>query len=368
MMRGMRALLSTAVIGTVMTGCGSGAWKPVVWATGPVDAKSTPVAFEFAPNTNGTELVLAVLGHAKTSEATGISAFEIQVGACTRSVTMAPARGAAPAVADPALDRITLRVQELSVRCRTYVEQEVQHGGSEPKKLGDAQLVEKQACDKTPIDHVVTRYRFELDAKFTPPDWAELERVHHAKLAFGPPRCGSTAKNEVRAVLHAASQPAPPHLAPPPDAAAQIIDLATRAEAAELPGAATDFAERALAALAAAPELVATDQLADRIAAALFFAVAIDVDKFLHGDLPKGEATPEWVAQVGAEIDRIAKRYEHIKELVQLPLVVPWLHAGARELAKLHEHTAMLLEAAHQTTAAANERAKATALREQAGH
>ena len=364
---GMRAIALVLLVG-----CGGGSWKPVVWREPPADPKAAPVEVPFPDGTNGTELVVALLAHAKGAEATGISRFEIEVGGCTRTVTVAR-RAVAPEPM-PELDRITLRVREGKLFCRTLVDQKITPGSNvqDPdgrrNRLGDASLVEREECDLQPIEHVVTRYRFEVDHKFTTPDWAEIARFMHVDLAFDTPHCGQPAKNEMRAVIHHGDGLSPPVASNQRFDAGTVITLATRAEAAKLPGEATDLAQQAIDAVAANDPMAGLDdaranELAERIAAAHFFAVAIDVDTFLHRELPP-QITEAWATEIGADIDRIAKRYERIKDLVRIPVAIRWLRAGAERLAALHEHTAKLLDEGNQTKAADAERAKAAALLE----
>jgi hypothetical protein len=389
--QGMLAGMRLAAL--ILAGCSSGgAWKPVVWTEAPADPKARPIAYDFPDGTNGTELVIGVLAGAR--ESTGVSKFEIQVGPCTREIAVQPRAGALEPI--PALDRITARVRETEVHCKRSVDQVVTHdgpketqksptapaappGGPAPPptnrgnapagRFGDAQLVQQESCDQQAVEHVVTRYRFELDHGFVPPDWAEVARFTGTRLAFGTPRCSGEPKNEIRAVLHSVS--APRVAAPParPGEAAAILELVKRAEAAaaaKRPGEATALAEQALAAVATGEPMLGLDdaratELAERIAAAHFFAIEMEVDMFLHRELP-AQVTETWGAEIGAEIDRIAKRYERIKDVVRVPGTVRWLRAGAGRLADLHEHTAKLLDAAHQPKAAELERARAREL------
>ncbi|MEO8705008.1 MAG: hypothetical protein ABI867_33455 [Kofleriaceae bacterium] len=363
----------------VLAACSnSGGWKPIVWNIAPADPKAKVVEYEFPDGANGTEIVIAMLAQAR--ESTGVSGFELQVGTCTRTIAVGPVI-AAPAEHAPELERITLRVKETRLTCKRSVDQVVTPGSgaerppttgltpSPTNRFGDAEMKVSESCEHLPISHVVTRYRFEVDHAFVPPDWAEVARFTGTRLAFGSPRCAGTPKNEIRAHFHTVTAPRPSASAAPEPAVAAIIELANRAEAAAAakhPGEATNLAEQAIAAVAASDPMLGLDDakadaLAERIAAAQFFAIEIEVDTFLHHEVP-AKLTESWAPGLGAEIDQIAKRYERIKDLVRLPVVIPWLKRGAARLASLHEHTATLLEASLQPRAAAVERARAAAL------
>lgn len=84
-------------------------------------------------------------------------------------------------------------------------------------------------------------------------------------------------------------------------------------------------------------------------------------DRFLRRPLP-AQIDTQWATELGAEIDRIAKRYERIEDLVRLPPVELRLRAGAARLAELHLHVARLLDDAGPLRAAEAERDKARAL------
>jgi hypothetical protein len=69
-----------------------------------------------------------------------------------------------------------------------------------------------------------------------------------------------------------------------------------------------------------------------------------------------------WATATGAEIDRIAARYQRIQDRVRLPAVAGWLRKGAARLAQLHRRVAELLDGSGQIDAANAELAKARAL------
>jgi hypothetical protein len=347
----------------VLVGC-SGGWKPHVWSELD-DPEARAVTVEFPDGQHGTELVLAVLAQAKAAEVSGISKLEIQLGRCVREISTQPAARLPATEPTPELERIVVRARETKYTCKQLVEQQHTRGsGSGLDGLGDAQLVESDACEHTPVEHVVARYRFELERRFVPPDWNEIARWTHVKLAFGPPRCGGEPKNEISARFHKRSHPAPPALRPAaPASAAAIVELVKRAQAAaeaRRPGEATDLAEQALAMLAHDLGPL-DDDVASWIAAAHFYAVEIDVDRMLRREQPV-KIDAAWAAEIGIEIDRIAKRYERIKDLVRMPVVARWLRAGAAQLAKLHLHAAKLLEAGGHSQAAEREREIARSL------
>jgi hypothetical protein len=355
---------------------GGGAWQPRV-VSELEDPKAHTVAVEFTDGQNGTQLLLAVLGQAKTANTSAISHLEIQVGRCTRRVEAAGAGAGATMAVDPELDAITLRAQETKYTCQKLVEQVLtpRGGGAFGQAgLSDAQMQERTDCQLAPIEHVVTRYRFELDHKFVPPDWDEVAKWTKARLAFGPPRCGGEAKSEIRARFHSASKP---HPAPPlpamiatPEMILSFVERAQVAASSGKPGEAVHLAQQAIAAFADGGALAGLDEtkkqlVAGALAAAMFFAVEIDVDKFKKIELPL-QIDDTWARETGAQLDRIAKRYERIKDLVRLPIATRWLRAGAGRLGELHLHLADLLDQAGQKTSAESEREKARALAAQA--
>src|SRR4051812_9748098 len=109
------------IAGLLVVGC-AGPHVIPVWSAPPAsDPDAERVAVEFPDGTNGTELVLGVLAHAKELDATGVSGFEIEVGGCTRAIAAAPA---ASEGGDP-VDRVVARVREMTVACRRQVDQEM---------------------------------------------------------------------------------------------------------------------------------------------------------------------------------------------------------------------------------------------------
>ncbi len=354
--------MKRAVLLVAIASCHSQGSTLAIWNERPQDPKAQVFATAFPDGTNGTELVLGVLAAARAQEVASVSAFEIQVGPCVRAVTV-PAANHASVAAAPETERIVFRARETAFTCRRFVKQElVPSGGGgmgEKKGLSDPQMQTAEECDRVPIDHVVMRYRYEVDHGFMTPDWREVKRWTGLELELGPPECGHPASNEVRAVFHAGRPPARP-IERQTDRAAEVIALAQQAQAAaeaNRAGEAAEVATRALATLSVA-DLPVDERLADAIGAVQFFAVEADVAAFLARRAP-ASIDPQWAKAVGADIDRIAQRYQRIGDLVRLPEVMPWMRRGAGQLAKLHRRVADWLDELGQFPAADIERAKA---------
>ena len=336
------------------------------------------ISAPFPDNQNGTELVIAVLARAKAVDAPAIGDLEVQVGGCVREVSAEP-QAIAMRATGPELDPIVFEASETRYKCRRSVDQQLTPSPSEDSgpnqkrvvRFSDAEMVASDVCEHLPVTHLVTRYRFEVDHGFVPPDWREIERWTSATLTFGPPRCGLAPKNEIRARLLShrprAKTPAPGHVAS--GASRIVIELvrrAAQAAAASQPAVATQLAEQAIAAFgdgrAMADDSDADNPaLADAVAGAYFYAVERDVDELLHRPAPSTFDTT-WAAAIGADLDRIAARYQQIQDRVRLPSVTRWLRMGAMRLAELPLFLAKQLDAGGQLDAASRERAKARAL------
>jgi hypothetical protein len=375
----------------LVAGCGaSDAWKLHVWSEPLDDPKAAELDVPIADGQNGTELVLGVLAKAKAAKASGISQLEIQIGRCIREVSEQPRPEPSVASPEPALDRITLRVRETKYTCRHAMQQVADHGGiprgldritpppapggNSGKRFGDAELVEVEDCGHAPIDHIVTRYRFEVDHQFVPPDWKQIARSTKLELAFGPPHCdASVEKTELRARFHTSvsvgATPPAARVSPHKPSSKDIIALVSNAKAAaeaKRPGEATALAQRALAAwgdgdLLGELDVATATEVADWIAGARFYAVEMEVDQYLHRDRPQ-QADAAWATEMGAGIDRVAKQYEQIKDLVRIPRAEHWLRMGAGRLASMHLYAAEMLDQLGQPTAAEAERTKARKL------
>ncbi|HEU0032471.1 MAG TPA: hypothetical protein VFQ53_17685 [Kofleriaceae bacterium] len=334
-------------------------------------SRSRAVQLPFADGQHGGELVLALLAKARRADAAGIAELEIQVGPCVREVSVAP-RAVPAQRPTSALDRITLVATETRYTCRDRYElHDTPAGDPHDAKspAGDSEIVAVPECTHDPIEHVVTRYRFEVDHRFVTPDWDMLARWTGVPLRAGAPRCGLPPKNELRAKLVAKTD-APALAAVPAPAAtpAAIIALAKDAERTARDGHADDAARLATEALAALDDRMldgldgkARDELVYWIAAAHFYQIEPDVAAFLARAAP-ATATPAWAAELGGAIDRIAARYTALRDLVRVPAVEHWLRAGAQRLSTVHAHAAELLDRVGQSNAAEAERAKARAL------
>lgn len=360
----------------VLAACGTSAsgWRARVWSSPPMDAKARKLVVPIAPGQNGTELVLGVLGIAKQLDAS-VSGLEIQIGSCARSVVpanlpAATSRGAS--LTDPVLvgapltDRVLVRAHESTFRCKRYTEQIIIH----PKEgIGDTKIVTTDACDHVPIDHLVLRYRYEIDHRFVPPDFKEVERWMATKLVFGAPRCGLPPRTEMRARFHGKELPDPPAIAAPQVAArtsqahGAFVEASRQAQKAAQAGNAdnaTRLATNALAMIETAEVTPVDDTLAHWIAAARYHVVEAEVSA-VAARLTPAVVDQAWATQIGADIDRVARRYEQIGDFVRDPQAAKWLRAGGARLAKLHARVAAILEEAgyDRPARAARERAKA---------
>jgi hypothetical protein len=345
-------------------GCAGHAWKPVV-VTAPPDRPVAEIAYPFHDGQNGTELVLAVLAQAKAMEVETLSGFAIRVGGCTRAVSADADLGTAAAGTE--LDRIVFRARETQLVCRKRVEQTIEHGGPDGNGkmgFGDPVLVVRQSCEPRPVDHVVIRYRHEIDHGFIPPDWDEVERQTGVRLALGPPHCGDVAGNEVRVQFHrdAATHVEPVRSHRAGDVARDsVIRLAREASGAQRPTEAARLADRALAAIPVDEDV--DPELADAIACAHFFAIEREVDAFL-GRAPPAVIDAQWASETGKQLDAIARHYEQLRDRVRLPSVATWLRKGAARLGTLHLHVARILDDSGQAEAAKHARDQARALDE----
>jgi hypothetical protein len=380
--RATRSALVACALAVACGGPGKGIRTPLsLWETPPADPAPRSMEIPFPDGQNGTQLVVGVLsGVAEIAEVRGVSAFEIQVGPCVRAVTTRPVAG--EIAGGPELDRVTFRASEQTFACvRRLVQQLAPPTKTEDGKSklgGDATIVEQADCTATPIVHVVTRYRFEVDHGFVTPDWDEVSAWSGLPLAFAPPVCGHPPKNELRLTIHTGDLPRPTRAdpaptTPPAERAATIIalaDEARRAADAGHPDAAAAAAEGALAAFGTGDVTARLDEatatrLADAIAAAHYAAIEPEAAALLAEPAP-ATTDAAWAQAIGARIDALARRYERIGDLVRFDPATPWLRAGATRLAAAHRHVAEILDDAKQTTAAAAMRAKAAALDAQA--
>jgi len=356
----------------LLAGCGGGAWKPRVWNDTPADPESLPVAIAFPDGTNGTALVLKLLGDAKAAEVGGISQLEIQVGRCTRTIAVAPRE--TKTAGDPDLDRVTAHLVEKKLSCGRTVDQNIKHAPLEGRPtFGETEVVVRDACTLDDVEVVAVRYRFEIDHAFTPPDWDAIEKWGRVRLAASAPRCGTVAKNQLRARFHHREWGPNPSWSyvPSPSNASRIVDLvalAMTAAEAKHGEESTRLAQQAIDELSERDPFVGADatiraQLGTSIALAYVLVVEEDAQRFLQRTPPPSGPLGMWASEVGGEIDRIARRYEHVKDVVRVDQVGTALQFGAARLAAMHEHLATLLDAIDQKPAAVVERATARELR-----
>jgi hypothetical protein len=371
-------------LGVLTAGCastGSTMARVQVWDVSPADPGAVAVAVPFEAGQNGTELVLAMMEKVKAAAATGVSGFEIQIGQCIREVSLRPQT---EVVTDPALaelERITFRASETTYSCKRRLIQVV--GPAPPKqqgessKLGDSGIVEAAECAHVPVERIVTRYRFEVDHGFVPPDWTVVQQWTGLALGASVPRCDPAlaAKHELRVRIHTggvSGATVTPLAVGATDSHRTVVainHLAGRAREAGEAGRMADAARFAGEALASWKDGAVIEQLDEKtamelvtsVAAAHFYAVETEIDATL-ASIAVGPVDAEWATRIGNRIDRIAARYRRIADLVRLEPVEVYLRAGAARLAAVHLRAAEALAASGQAAAAAAERATAAAL------
>jgi hypothetical protein len=369
-----------AILCIVIASCGGKSGRLgelAFWETPPPDG--TPVAVSFGDGRNGTELVIQLLAAARAAGATGVSGFAIKVGRCTREVAVAPAM-TSDATPSPELERITMLVRETRYRCETHMDQTLVPDPKNPEgHFHETEMTAIDSCEHEPVEHVVTRYKFELDHAFTPPDWAVIRAWTRLDLRFGPPSCDAAVPvpvNAARLTVHRGGggvkgvpAPAPAAaLEPAATRARSIIDLARRARAAADGGDTAGAVALAAEALAAWGNGAMIEELDDQTAFDLAGAVAgamfVAAEPEVVALLAEAPATVDaaWATSVGRRIDGLAARYEQIGDAIRVPAAEGALRAGAGRLAAIHRHVAEQLDAARMPNAAAAERDKAAAL------
>ncbi len=353
---------------SLLVACSTSAsgWRARVWSTPPADPTARPLVVPIPAGQDGTQLVLGVLGMAKQLDAS-VSGLEIQIGSCARSVLPASVVAEAPTPQPPMTDIVLVRAREGAFRCKRTTEQLILY----PKEgLGETKIETTDACEHVPLDHVVLRYRYEIDHGFAPPDLDEVERWMGTRLAFSAPRCGLPPRTEMRARFHG-----PQLVDPPVAAAAQVatrphelraafLEASRRAEAAAQAGRPDDATRLALAALAMleVTDLAPVDDtLAHWLAAARYYSVEADVTAVAARLTPEA-VDQAWATRVGSEIDALARSYEQIGDFVRHPKAATWLRAGGVRLAKLHARVAAILEDAGYDKPARAARLRARAL------
>jgi hypothetical protein len=355
--------------GCASSGALAPGWQPSVWSTAPVDPNARDAVVPFPDGQNGTELVITMLSRAREAGATGLSNFEIQVGRCTRAIALAlPAE---PVAHSPDLDRITFDAHETAYTCRNISDLALTPGTPDSRGIvhfSDAQMVVREDCTHTPRQHIVTRYRIDVDRRFVPPDWSTIAQLTNLDLHASEPRCDDgEPRNELRIRMHfgTATAPALPARAPDQPAADPnaIVELARRAEAEAKQDHAVESTRLANLALSAWGDGATVDRLDEAtakqvvywVAAAHYYAVEAAASAYLASVVPEA-ANDEWAARQSTELQHITNAYQAVRDAIRMPEVGPWLRAGAAQLARLHEHLAVMLDSVNQHHAAEQQR------------
>jgi len=371
------------LIATAAVGAGACASRPALvfladGARPPGDRLVVPIP----AGQTGTEAVLGLIDRAHEAGADGISDVAIVIGGCRRAVSAGIVEGTAPpADPSPALERITFETVEPAYRCRVKVQQDIVPADN-PNPLDqfahtgngqDATLSTAKQCEATPVRRVVTRYRFEQDRGFVPPDWDEVKQATGLTLRAGAPSCDASGGDVIEGRVHHGAgrgpTPAAGEYTDPARTAALVVARSTHAAELARAGLAADAVGEADQALAAwgdgafvgELDLDRAREVVGAIAGAAYAQIEPDVVAFLARTAP-AQADAAWASEVGAAIDRVAARYEQIGARFHHPAAEPWLRAGGRRLAAMHTHTAELLDAVGQARAADQERAEAARL------
>lgn len=346
--RDMRALVFlVACGGSSMSAPG---WTPPVISTSQLQGE--PLVIPFEDGTNGTQLVIKALGMARASGAVALSDFVLQVGECVRRVS----EEETPALVDP----VTFETTESDLECERGVDFAIVE---DPNKEGirDTEMREREDCKTVTHTRVVTRERVDMQHRFVPPRWDAVENWSRLPLRAGPINCDvREEKNELRLQLHRTLEvhmtPHPPQIVRPADIIAAVAKARTAADPTEYAEQALDLWKHASLESGQPPEL------APAIAEAAYLSLERDVRAFLAAGVPEVHDL-DWMHALDHQIELLAQRYMHIGELVLMPAAKPWLVAGAKRLATLHEHVADLFESLDRTEAARHQREAANALR-----
>lgn len=337
----------------ILAACGGASTMAPGWHPGVIETsqlQGEPLVIPFPDGTNGTQLVIAALNQARANGAIAISDFVIQLGSCIRSVS----EEATPELVDP----VTFETTESDLQCDRGVDLAIID--SKKEGIRDTEMVEREDCHTVTATRVVTRERVDMAHRFVPPRWDMIAAWSRLPLRAGPVHCDAVGEaNQLRMQLHHTLEV---HVAPVAVPKVRAGDIVLAVAAARRAADPTADAERALALWKHASfEAGQSEDVAPAIAEAAYLALERDARAFLATTVPE-EHDVGWMRRQDHAIEVLAQRYMQIGELVLMPAAKPWLIAGAKRLATLHEHLADLFDSIGSVESARHQREAARAL------